>query len=180
MLVWRIAGLDAARDNARAMGQTEGALYPWRTIGGHECSSYFPAGPAQYHINADIAYALETYLAASGDRTILEAGGGEMLVETARIWLAIGFHDATKGGAFVINRVTGPDEYTAIVNNNLYTNLMAARHLRFAAREGVMLGLLAAAEADRMLRAADTMFLPFDEARQVYAQDDAYFALEPW
>jgi trehalose/maltose hydrolase-like predicted phosphorylase len=180
MLAWRIAGLDAARDNARAMGQTAGALYPWRTIGGHECSSYFPAGPAQYHINADIAYALETYLAASGDRTILAAGGGEMLVETARIWLAIGFHDATKDGAFVINRVTGPDEYTAIVNNNLYTNLMAARHLRFAAREGVTLGLLDAAEADRMLRAADTMFLPFDEARQVYAQDDAYFALEPW
>ncbi len=180
MLVWRIAGLDAARDNARAMGQTDGALYPWRTIGGHECSSYFPAGPAQYHINADIAYALETYLAASGDRTILEAGGGAMLIETARIWLAIGFYDATKGGAFVINRVTGPDEYTAIVNNNLYTNLMAARHLRFAAREGVALGLLTAAEADRMLHAADTMFLPFDEARQVYAQDDAYFALEPW
>ncbi|WP_010186212.1 glycosyl hydrolase family 65 protein [Sphingomonas sp. PAMC 26605] len=180
MLAWRISGLDAARDNARAMGQTEGALYPWRTIGGHECSSYFPAGPAQYHINADIAYALETYLSASGDRTILDAGGAEMLVETARIWLAIGFHDETKGGAFVINRVTGPDEYTAIVNNNLYTNLMAARHLRFAAREGLASGLLGAAEAERMRRAADTMFLPFDDARQVYAQDDAYFALEPW
>lgn len=180
MLTWRIAGLDAARDNARAMGQTTGALYPWRTIGGHECSSYFPAGPAQYHINADIAYALETYLAASGDRSILEAGGGEMLVETARIWLAIGFHDATRDDAFVINRVTGPDEYTAIVNNNLYTNLMAARHLRFAAREGRTLGMLDAAEAGRMLRAADTMFLPFDDGRQVYAQDDAYFSLEPW
>lgn len=180
MLAWRISGLDAARDNARAMGQTGGALYPWRTIGGHECSSYFPAGPAQYHINADIAYALETYLQASGDRTILEAGGGEMLVETARIWLAIGFHDGARDDAFVINRVTGPDEYTAIVNNNLYTNLMAARHLRFAAREGLTLGLLDAAEADRMRHAADTMVLPFDEARQVYAQDDAYFALEPW
>lgn len=180
MLAWRISGLDAARDNARAMGQTAGALYPWRTIGGHECSSYFPAGPAQYHINADIAYALETYLAASGDRTILDAGGGEMLVETARIWLAIGFHDATKGGAFVINRVTGPDEYTAIVNNNLYTNLMAARHLRFAAREGTALDLIDSVEAGRMLRAADAMFLPFDAARQVYAQDDAYFALDAW
>jgi alpha,alpha-trehalose phosphorylase len=180
MLEWRISGLDAARDNARAMGQERGALYPWRTIGGHECSSYFPAGPAQYHINADIAYALETYLAATGDRTILDAGGAEMLVETARIWLAIGFHDADRDGAFVINRVTGPDEYSAIVNNNLYTNLMAARHLRFAAREGLAASLIDGAEAERMIRAAEAMCLPFDEARQVYAQDDAYFQLAPW
>jgi trehalose/maltose hydrolase-like predicted phosphorylase len=180
MLMWRISGLDAARDNARAMGQAEGALYPWRTIGGHECSSYFPAGPAQYHINADIAYALETYVAATGDRTILAAGGAAMAVETARIWLAIGFHDAARDDAFVINRVTGPDEYSAIVDNNLYTNMMAARHLRFAAREGVAAALIGAAEADRMLRAADLMALPFDEARQVYAQDDGYFRLDPW
>ncbi len=180
MLDWRISTLDAARDNARAMGHEQGALYPWRTIGGHECSSYFPAGSAQYHINADIAYALETYLAATGDRTLLDAGGAAMLVETARIWLAIGFHDAGRGGAFVINRVTGPDEYSAIVNNNLYTNLMAARHLRFAAREGLAASLIDDAEAARMVRAADAMFLAFDDERQVYAQDDAFFRLDPW
>jgi alpha,alpha-trehalose phosphorylase len=180
MLAWRISGLDAARDNARAMGQDRGALYPWRTIGGHECSSYFPAGSAQYHINADIAYALESYLAATGDRTILEAGGAKMAVETARIWLEIGFHDADRDGAFVINRVTGPDEYSAIVNNNLYTNLMAARHLRFAAHEGLALSVIDAVEAEQMVRAADTMFLPFDDERQVPAQDDAYFRLELW
>ena len=180
MLEWRISVLDAARDNARAMGHARGALYPWRTIGGHECSSFFPAGQAQYHINADIAYALDTYLAATGDRTILDAGGAQMLVETARIWLAVGFHDAARDGAFVINRVTGPDEYSAIVNNNLYTNMMAARHLRFAAREGLAAALIDAAEAGQMVRAADAMFLPFDDERQVYAQDDAYFRLDPW
>ncbi len=180
MLEWRISGLDAAHDNARAMGQERGALYPWRTIAGHECSSYFPAGPAQYHINADIAYALETYLAATGDRTILNAGGAEMVVETARIWLEIGFHDADRDGAYVINRVTGPDEYSAIVNNNLYTNLMAARHLRFAAREGLAALLIDGVEAERMIRAAEAMCLPFDKARQIYAQDDAYFQLAPW
>ena len=180
MLAWRISVLGAARDNARAMGHERGALYPWRTIGGHECSSFFPAGQAQYHINADIAYALDTYLAATGDRTILDAGGAEMLVETARIWLAIGFYDATRDGAFVINRVTGPDEYSAIVNNNLYTNMMAARHLRLAAREGLAASLIDAAEAAQMERAATAMFLPFDEERQIYAQDDAYFRLDPW
>ncbi|HEX7848222.1 MAG TPA: glycosyl hydrolase family 65 protein [Sphingomonas sp.] len=180
MLDWRISKLAAARDNARAMGHEQGALYPWRTIGGHECSSYFPAGSAQYHINADIAYALETYLAATGDRTLLDAGGAAMLVETARIWLAIGFHDADRGGAFVINRVTGPDEYSAIVNNNLYTNLMAARHLRFAAREGLAASLIDDAEAARMVHAADAMVLAFDDEHQVYAQDDAFFRLDPW
>ena len=180
MLAWRISKLDAARDNARAMGHEQGALYPWRTIGGHECSSYFPAGSAQYHINADIAYALETYLVATGDRSLLEAGGAAMLVETARIWLAIGFHDAARGGAFVINRVTGPDEYSAIVDNNLYTNMMAARHLRFAAREGLAASLIDDAEATRMVRAADRMLLAFDDERQVYAQDDGYFQLDPW
>jgi len=180
MLEWRISKLDAARDNARAMGHDQGALYPWRTVGGHECSSYFPAGSAQYHINADIAYALETYLAATGDRTLLDAGGAEMLVETARIWLAIGFHDANRDHAFVINRVTGPDEYSAIVNNNLYTNMMAARHLRIAAREGLASALIDEAEAARMVRAADAMFLAIDDERQVYAQDDAYFELDPW
>lgn len=180
MLAWRISTLDAARDNARAMGHERGALYPWRTIGGHECSSYFPAGSAQYHINADIAFALETYLAATGDRTMLDAGGAEMLVETARIWLAIGFHDAARGDAFVINRVTGPDEYSAIVDNNLYTNLMAARHLRFAAREGLAAALIDDAEAARMVRAAELMFLPRDDERQVYAQDESYFRLDPW
>jgi len=180
MLAWRISKLDAARDNARAMGHEQGALYPWRTIGGHECSSYFPAGSAQYHINADIAYALETYLAATGDRSLLEAGGAAMLVETARIWLVIGFHDAARGGAFVINRVTGPDEYSAIVDNNLYTNMMAARHLRFAAREGLAVSLIDDVEAARMVRAADELFLPFDDERQVYAQDDAFFRLDPW
>ncbi|WP_296611918.1 glycosyl hydrolase family 65 protein [Sphingomonas sp.] len=180
MLAWRISKLDAARDNARAMGHEQGALYPWRTIGGHECSSYFPAGSAQYHINADIAYALETYLAATGDRSLLDAGGAAMLVETARIWLSIGFHDAARGGAFVINRVTGPDEYSAIVDNNLYTNMMAARHLRFAAREGLAASLIDDAEATRMVRAADRMLLAVDDERQVYAQDDSYFQLDPW
>lgn len=180
MLTWRISGLDAARENARALGQATGALYPWRTIGGRECSSFFPAGSAQYHINADIAYALQTYVAASGDRTILAEGGAEMLVETARIWLEIGFHDAARDDAFVINRVTGPDEYSAIVDNNLYTNLMAARHLRFAAEEGQAAGLISAVEAGRMYRAADKMLLPFDAARGIYLQDEGFFGKQPW
>lgn len=178
MLAWRIAGLDAARGNARAMGQTRGALYPWRTIAGGECSSFFPAGSAQYHINADIAYALKLYVETSGDASILAEGGAEMLAETARIWLEIGYHNPARDGAFVINSVTGPDEYSALVDNNLFTNMMAAEHLRFAATAAR--DWIDADEAAAMLEAAEAMVLPFDEARGLYAQDDRFFAREAW
>ena len=92
MLSWRIGELEAARANARAMGHKRGALYPWRTIAGRECSSFFPAGSAQYHINADIAYALKLYVETTGDTSLLAQGGAEMLAETARIWLEVGYH----------------------------------------------------------------------------------------
>lgn len=178
MLVWRIARLPQARENARAMGHARGALYPWRTIAGRECSAFFPAGSAQYHINADIAYALKLYVETTGDRSILAEGGAEMLAETARIWLEAGYHDPGQDGAFVINRVTGPDEYSVLVDNNLYTNLMAAEHMRFAAEAaGAELG---AEEVAAMRRAADAMRLPFDEARAIYAQDDAFFTKQRW
>lgn len=178
MLAWRIAGLDAARKNARAMGHRSGALYPWRTIDGGECSSFFPAGSAQYHINADIAYALRLYVEATGDVSILDDGGAEMLAETARVWLQVGFHDPGRGEAFVINSVTGPDEYSALVDNNLYTNLMAAEHLRFAVAAAHE--WLGADEAAAMRNAAEKMFLPFDAARDLYAQDDGFFARRIW
>ena len=180
LLSWRIDRLEPALANARLMGQSRGALYPWRTIDGSECSAYFPGGAAQYHINADIALALSRYLDLTADDELLAQGAARMLVETARIWLEIGFHDPDRGNAFVINRVTGPDEYSALVNNNLYTNALAAEHLRFAARIGADEGLLDADEAARMERAADAMFLPFDNARAIYSQDDAFFALQPW
>lgn len=176
MLVWRIAHLNVARANARLMGHATGALYPWRTIGGAECSAFFPAGAAQYHINADIAHAQRLYVATTGDTTILAQGGAAMLAETARVWLQIGFHDPARGGTFVINRVTGPDEYSAIVDNNLYTNRMAAEHLRFAAEAGEV----TPDEASAMRRAADSMFMPYDAEHDVPAQDDGFFALQPW
>lgn len=180
LLQWRIDRLEPAFANARAMGQARGALYPWRTIDGGECSAYFPAGSAQYHINADIALALSRYLDFTGEDELLANGAARMLVETARIWLEIGFHDPRRDNAFVINRVTGPDEYSALINNNLYTNALAAEHLRLAAKVGIEARLLEAREAERMQRAAEAMFLPFDAGRSVYAQDDAFFALEPW
>ena len=107
-------------------------MFPWRTISGEEASAYYAAGTAQYHINADIMYTLRKYVQATGDEAFLRDFGAEMLVETARLWLDLGFYSGARGGKFCINGVTGPDEYNAVVNNNAYTNLMARENLRYA------------------------------------------------
>ena len=184
----RIAGLEKARAHARAIGHPRGALFPWRTIGGEECSAHYPTGSAQYHVNAAVAYALEVYLAASADASILADGGAELLVETARLWFDVGHFSERRGGAFLIHGVTGPDEYTALVDNDFYTNAMARRHLRFAARTVgdmatsdpeafralVQATGLNDTEAADWLRAAEHMWLPLDPELGVHPQDDSF------
>ena len=138
---WRM--LPIARSRAVALNSA-GALYPWRTINGEEASAYYAAGTAQYHIDAAIAFALKRYVDASGDIAFLATDGAEILVETARMWNDLGFYStprttatATADATFHIHGVTGPDEYTAVVNDNLYTNVMARFNLRYAARARV-------------------------------------------
>ena len=168
-------------------------LYPWRTIDGAECSTHYPTGAAQYHLNADIAYAVELYIAASGDRAFASRAA-EMVFETARIWMQVGHHDARRNGAFVINGVTGPDEYSALVNNDYYTNAMAAKHLRFAhhlatdlaARETSTFEAIAtkialsADEAEQWVNAAEHMWLPIDPEIAVHPQDDSFLGRAPF
>ena len=192
LLDYRYAGLAKARERARQMAHAKGALYPWRTIAGEECSAYFPAGTAQYHINADIAYSIKLYYDATGDIDYLAQAGAEIVFETARIWLGIGSFD--RAGRFVINEVTGPDEYTALVNNNYYTNAMAQMHLRFA---GDILDTLRAerpddferiartigfddSEATLWRRAAGRMALPYDATLGIHEQDDSFLSKKPW
>ena len=119
---WR--QLPQARQRAVELNQA-GALYPWRTITGEEASAYYAAGTAQYHINAAIAFALKRYLDASGDIAFLANEAAEMLVETARLWEDLGFFATNGEEVFRIHGVTGPDEYTTVVNDNFYTNVMA-------------------------------------------------------
>ena len=132
LLRFRYNMLPQARARARELGH-RGAMFPWRTISGEEASAYYAAGTAQYHINADIMYALCKYVQATGDEQFLRDCGTDMLVETARRWLDLGFYSDAKGGKFCMNAVTGPDEYNTVVNNNAYTNLMARENLRYAA-----------------------------------------------
>jgi alpha,alpha-trehalose phosphorylase len=169
-----------------------GALYPWRTINGDEASAYFPAGTAQYHINADVVYAMGQYVRATGDRSFLLAGGAEMLFETARFWIDLGCFIDGKG--FCINKVTGPDEYTALVSNNTYTNLMAADHLRYAAatfneladaerewfaRLSERLGLKAS-EPQEWLRASEAIYVPYNSELGIHGQDETFLGLAEW
>src|SRR5437763_4959646 len=135
VLRWRHLILDKAREYARELG-LRGAAFPWRTIRGAESSGYWPAGTAAFHINADVASAVANYIVATGDMAFEEEVGLELLVETARLWYCLGFFNAT--GQFRIDGVTGPDEYSALADNNVYTNLMAQRNLHWAA-EGVKL-----------------------------------------
>src|SRR5690606_16896749 len=130
----RVLMLPAARRRAAQLNEA-GALFPWRTINGEEASAYYAAGTAQYHINADVSFAMGKYVRATGDSDFLHREGAEVAVETARLWSTLGFWRGSNGDStFHIHGVTGPDEYTTVVNDNLFTNVMARYNLRFAAR----------------------------------------------
>ena len=185
--------LDKARERARELDHP-GATFPWRTINGYEASAYYAAGTAQYHINADIIYAVRKYVEVTGDIEFLHRYGSEMLVETARFWLDLGGFSDRDGKRFVINGVTGPDEYTAVVNNNYFTNLMAQENLRYAAttlrvlqqdRPEVFATLqkrtgIEDAEIDAWVEAAALMYLPVDETLGIHPQDDSFLDKEKW
>jgi alpha,alpha-trehalose phosphorylase len=188
VLDFRVGMLDAARARAREVGH-RGALYPWRTINGEEASAWYAAGTAQYHINADIAYAFRHYAWVSGDLDFLLGDGAQALVETARLWMELGFFS---DGRFCINGVTGPDEYTTVVNNNAYTNLMAKENLEGAVRvmqwlrgedpkayaELVLATGLTDEEIDGWLRAADAMYIPRHDG--IVLQDDGFLERKRW
>jgi alpha,alpha-trehalose phosphorylase len=182
-LRWRHATMDLAEARAREL-ELGGVTFPWRTIRGQECSGYWPAGTAAFHINADIADAVRRYLAATGDEEFEQGPGLELLVGTARLWRSVGHHDAK--GNFRIDGVTGPDEYTALVNNNVFTNLMAARNLRTAADLAVRHPERAAdlgvdqEEIASWRDAADAMVIPFDEELGVTAQSEVFTRCRRW
>ncbi|MGR2752381.1 glycoside hydrolase family 65 protein [Agromyces arachidis] len=193
VLRFRQRMLDWARARALELNQ-RGALFPWRTINGLESSAYYAAGTAQYHIDADIAFALCQYVAATGDEDFLARGAIDILVETARMWEDLGFWRTNADDVFHIHGVTGPDEYTTVVNDNLYTNVMARSNLAGAAaavdnlqvsspeahkRLVERLGVTPA-EVAGWRRAAAHMHIPFDEKLGVHPQDSAFLEKELW
>jgi alpha,alpha-trehalose phosphorylase len=182
-LLWRYQTLDKARQRATTLG-LKGAAFPWRTINGEECSGYWPAGTAAFHINGDIADAVIRYQAATDDRAFERHCGLELLVETARLWRSLGHHDAA--GRFRIDGVTGPDEYSAIADNNVYTNLMAQQNLRAAAESAARHPQRAAElgvgeeEMASWRGAAEAMMIPWDEMLGVHPQAEGFTEHARW
>ena len=182
-LRWRYSTLELAKERAHQLG-LRGAAFPWRTIAGQECSGYWPAGTAAFHINADIAYAAVRYIDATRDTEFEKKIGLPLLVETARLWRSLGYIDAMDH--FRIDGVTGPDEYSAIADNNIYTNLMAQYNLRSAVgavkrhpHEAHDLKV-DKAEVDSWSEAAEKMLIPFDERLGVHPQDESFTRHEVW
>jgi alpha,alpha-trehalose phosphorylase len=183
VLRWRHTTLDLARERAKVL-RLDGASVPWRTIHGEAASGYWPAGTAAFHINADIAYAVVRYRSATGDNAFEREAGLELLVETARLWLSLGHHDTR--GRFRIDGVTGPDEYSALADNNVYTNLMAQKNLLAAAEAAERrpdcakkLGV-APEEVAAWRDAAQAMFVPYDEALGLYPQAEEFTEHAVW
>ncbi len=182
-LRWRHSTLDKARERATQLG-LRGAAFPWRSINGAECSAYWPAGTAAFHVSADISDAVVRYLNATGDSEFLRTCGAELLLETARMWLSLGHYD--RQGRFRIDGVTGPDEYSAVADNNVYTNLMAQRNLFYAAEicgqhEDVATAFdVHADEVESWREAAESMLVPYDEDLGVHPQSEGFLEHDEW
>jgi alpha,alpha-trehalose phosphorylase len=181
-LLWRHSTLPLARTRATELG-LRGGTFPWRTIHGEECSGYWPAGTAAFHVNADVAAAVVRYINATEDLDFERDVGVELLAETARLWTSLGHRDAD---GFRIDGITGPDEYSPVADNNVYTNLMAQRNLVAAAvaaerhpEAAERLGV-DDAEIAAWRSAAEAMVVPWDELLQVHSQSEDFTRHQEW
>ncbi|TAH69170.1 MAG: glycoside hydrolase family 65 protein [Anaerolineaceae bacterium] len=189
LISFRYRTLKEARKNARILGHSKGVLFPWRTIMGTECSGYFPSGSAGYHINGDIAYSVVAYYLATDDIDFMVEKGAEILFETARLWMDVGTY---YNNSFRINCVTGPDEYTCMVNNNYYTNVCAQYNLNWAVKLYYLLKdedklsdieqklHLTEDEIMEFYHAAKCMYLPYDDDLKINPQDDSFLHKKKW
>ncbi len=193
-LRFRYSMLQAAERRAMEL-TTNGVLFPWRTINGEEASALYAAGTAQYHIDADVSYAVSKYVQASGDEEFMAREGIDILVQTARMWADLGFWRGNgKQDSFHLHGVTGPDEYTTVVNDNLFTNVMARFNLRRASKAVRGLEATWPREHTRMVarlrlredevaewdRAAEAMAIPYDANLGIHPQDSAFHEREVW
>ena len=191
LLLYRYQILPQAKQRARQLGVEHGALYAWRTINGQEASAFFPASTAQYHIDADIAYAVGKYYETTGDLDFIEQCGFEIVLETAKFWADFGtWHQVGQQKRFEFLTVTGPDEYTALVNNNYYTNRMAKHNFELV---GELAYALAQRDPNRLAaygvkptdlafyqNLAEHVYLPYSQTEQIHAQDDSFLSKPRW
>lgn len=181
LLLYRYHHFKEAKQLAFNHGIQKGVKIPWRTINGDEVSPYFLAGSAQYHINSDVAYAVIKYYQWTHDHQFMIDVGYEMLIETGRFLLSSGHYYK---GLFNLNGVTGPDEYTVMVDNNFYTNAMAKYHFEKIVDYYPLfkdsLDDLNAQEIQAFKDAARKMKLSYDAKLKVFPQDDTFMQKKPF
>ncbi len=187
LLIYRYKHLEKAKENARKLGFTKGALYPMVTMNGEECHNEWEITFEEIHRNGAIAYAVYNYVNYTGDKAYLGQYGLEVLVEISRFWEER-VHLVPHKDKYVMLGVTGPNEYENNVNNNWYTNRMASWTLEYTLEA---LAYLQENEASRYAELVDKlellesetekwaeiiakMYYPADEERGIYLQQDGF------
>lgn len=179
LLTYRHRQLPEAQHNARQQGLA-GALYPMVTFTGVECHNEWEITFEEIHRNGAIAFAIFNHARYTGDRTYLDGPGLEVLVEISRFW-ADRVHFSERRGQWMLHGVTGPNEYENNVNNNWYTNYIAAWVLRFTSETLAAVGAGRAEELtvtpDEQARwdeIASGMYLPHDDELGINVQHDTF------
>ncbi|WP_181163721.1 glycoside hydrolase family 65 protein [Pontibacter mangrovi] len=211
LLLYRYRRLPEARYAATQAGY-RGAMFPWQSgSNGREETQVIHLNPKsgrwlpdnthlQRHINAAIAYNVWQYYQTTEDTGFMTFMGAEMIFDIAQFWSTIATYSQERG-RFEIRNVVGPDEYHTGypdatepgLNNNAYTNVMAAWVLQTALK---LMGVLAKSRVDELFQKlnltgedlarwreiAGNMYVPFISDSRVIAQFDGYEALEefPW
>lgn len=191
LLIYRYKHLEKAKENAKKLGFTKGALYPMVTMNGEECHNEWEITFEEIHRNGAIAYAIYNYVNYTGDKSYLGQYGLEVLAEISRFWeQRVNF--SNDKGKYVMLGVTGPNEYENNVNNNWYTNRIAAWTLEYTleaieylktnenARYQELVGKLELQEEEtnKWQDIIDNMYYPYDEERQVFLQQDGFLDKE--
>lgn len=191
LLIYRYKHLEKAKENARKLGYAKGALYPMVTMNGEECHNEWEITFEEIHRNGAIAYAIYNYVNYTGDKAYLGQYGLEVLVEISRFWEERVHYVAHKD-KYVMLGVTGPNEYENNVNNNWYTNRIAAWTMEYTLEA---LAYLQENESARYAELADKlellesetakwseiigkMYYPVDDERGIFLQQDGFLDKE--
>jgi len=191
LLIYRYKQLGKAKENARKLGFTKGALYPMVTMNGEECHNEWEITFEEIHRNGAIAHGIYNYVNYTGDKSYLGQYGLEVLVEISRFWEErVSF--APSKGKYVMLGVTGPNEYENNSNNNWYTNRIACWTLEYTSK---VIDYLKNNEDQRYLELAQilglkeeeiskwqdiikNMYYPVDAELGIFLQQDGYMDKE--
>lgn len=191
LLIYRYKHLEKAKENAKKLGFSKGALYPMVTMNGEECHNEWEITFEEIHRNGAIAYAIYNYVNYTGDKSYLSQYGLEVLAEISRFWEErVNWSDSK--GKYVMLGVTGPNEYENNVNNNWYTNRIAVWTMEYTlevldylkanenARYQELLDKLKLTDEEtaKWKHIIENMYYPYDAERDVFLQQDGFLDKE--